>query len=76
MSYARKNDELLKEMDLAGYCHPIETFDPDRIVEQVRQLSAMSAPPIATIERRVTEYRVALATQFDRLIDLARSREG
>ena len=76
ISYARKNDELLKEMDLAGYCHPIEQFDPARIVEQVRQLSAMSNPPTATVERRVTEYRVALAAQFDRLIDLARPREG
>ena len=76
ISYARKNDELMKEMGLADYCHPIEQFDPARILEQVRQLSSLPQPPTATIERRVTEYRVALAAQFDRLIDLARSREG
>ena len=41
-----------------------------------RQMAALPRPPTATLERRVTEYRIALASQFDRLIDLARSREG
>jgi polysaccharide pyruvyl transferase WcaK-like protein len=76
ISYARKNDELMKEMGLGDYCHPIEQFDPARVLDQVRQMASLPQPPTATIERRVTEYRVALAAQFDRLIDLARSREG
>jgi polysaccharide pyruvyl transferase WcaK-like protein len=76
ISYARKNDELMKEMDLGDYCHPIEQFDPARVLDQVRQMSSLPRPPTATIERRVTEYRVALAAQFDRLIALARSRAG
>jgi hypothetical protein len=39
-------------------------------------MSALPRPPTETVRRRVTEYRVALAAQFDRLIDLARPREG
>lgn len=76
ISYARKNDELMKEMGLADYCHPIEQFDPAKVLAQVRQMSSLPQPPTATIERRVTEYRAALAAQFDRLIALARSRVG
>jgi polysaccharide pyruvyl transferase WcaK-like protein len=76
ISYARKNDELLRAMGLEDYCHPIERFDPARVLAQVQRMAAMSRPPVETIERRVTEYRSALATQFDRLIDLARPREG
>jgi len=76
ISYARKNDELMKAMGLEDYCHPIEQFDPARVFGQVQQMAAMARPPVETIERRVTEYRSALAQQFDRLIDLARPREG
>lgn len=76
ISYARKNDELMSAMGLAGYCHPIETFDPAQVFEQVQQLAALPEPPTATLSQRVTEYRVTLASQFDRLLDLARSREG
>jgi hypothetical protein len=66
----------MSAMGLGGYCHPIEEFDPARVFAQVQEMASMPRPPIATAERRVTEYRVALATQFDRLLDLARSREG
>jgi polysaccharide pyruvyl transferase WcaK-like protein len=76
ISYARKNDELMGAMGLGAYCHPIEQFDPDRVFAQVREMAAMSEPPVATIRQRVTEYRLALAEQFDRLLALARSREG
>jgi len=76
ISYARKNDELMSAMGLADYCHPIQQFDPDRIFAQVRHMASLPQPPVATIERRVTEYRMALAAQFDRLLELARSREG
>lgn len=76
ISYARKNDELMSAMGLDGYCHPIETFDPDEVFAQVGQMAALPEPPTAILSRRVTEYRIALASQFDRLLDLARSREG
>jgi polysaccharide pyruvyl transferase WcaK-like protein len=76
IGYARKNDELMNAMGLAGYCHAIEQFDPAEVLAQIRQLSSLPQPPTAVIERRVTEYRSALATQFDRLIELARSHEG
>jgi len=66
----------MSAMGLADYCHPIQQFDPDRIFAQVRHMASFPQPPVATIERRVTEYRMALAAQFDRLLELARSREG
>lgn len=76
IGYARKNDELMNVMGLAAYCHAIEQFDPAEVLAQVRQMSSLPQAPTAILEKRVTEYRAALAAQFDRLIDLAHSREG
>lgn len=76
IGYARKNDELMNAMGLSAYCHAIEQFDPADVLAQFRQMSALPRAPTATIEQRVTEYRVALAAQFDRLIALARQRGG
>ena len=75
IGYATKNDDLMREMGLEQYCHHVDNFEPAQVLEQVRSLAAMPRPPVAKIHERVTEYRQALASQFDRILELGRSTE-
>lgn len=75
IGYATKNDELMREMGLEQYCHNVDKFEPAQVVEQVRSLAAMPRPPVAKLRERVTEYGQALATQFDRILQLTRASE-
>ncbi|MFD9648768.1 polysaccharide pyruvyl transferase family protein, partial [Streptomyces sp. NPDC059082] len=38
LSYAPKSDALMAGMGLAAYCHPAREVDPDRLMEQFREL--------------------------------------
>ncbi|MEE1816345.1 polysaccharide pyruvyl transferase family protein [Streptomyces sp. SP18ES09] len=38
LSYAPKSDALMAGMGLAAYCHPAREVDPDRLLEQFREL--------------------------------------
>ncbi|HEV7609475.1 MAG TPA: polysaccharide pyruvyl transferase family protein [Steroidobacteraceae bacterium] len=67
IGYAAKNDTLMNDMGLGQYCHGIESFEPEKVIAQVREIAALPQPPVATMVRKVTEYRRVLADQFDRL---------
>jgi polysaccharide pyruvyl transferase WcaK-like protein len=75
IGYATKNDDLMREMGLEQYCHHVDNFEPAQVLEQVRSLAAMPRPPVEKLDERVTEYRQALASQFDRILELGRSTE-
>jgi hypothetical protein len=60
----------MNAMGLGRYCHGIETFDPGRVLEHVREIAAMPEPPTATMVRKTAEYRAALEKQFDELFEL------
>jgi polysaccharide pyruvyl transferase WcaK-like protein len=76
IGYARKNDDLMREMGLGQFCHGVEDFDPARVLEQVRAMASMPAPPVAQLSQRVTEYRQALASQFDQILATGGEDEG
>lgn len=76
IGYARKNEELMREMGLEQYCHDVEDFDPARVLEQARAMAAMPAPPVGQLNQRITEYRQMLAAQFDQILALAADGEN
>jgi polysaccharide pyruvyl transferase WcaK-like protein len=43
LSYARKNDVLMAEMGLGGYCQHVERFDVDLLMKQFAELAANRA---------------------------------
>jgi polysaccharide pyruvyl transferase WcaK-like protein len=72
LSYETKNDALMASMGLAQYCHSVERFDVDRLVQQFVDLDAKADGLKSHIERKVAECRTALSTQY--LSILGRSR--
>jgi polysaccharide pyruvyl transferase WcaK-like protein len=73
IGYARKNDDLMREFGLGDYCHQVEDFDPARVLEQLRTLANSPEAPILPLQQRVTEYRQALASQFEQIAAICRS---
>lgn len=67
IGYARKNDLLMSEFGLQAYCHAVEDFDPDQVLEQVRTLAALPGPPTARLRALLPEYRRALERQFEQV---------
>ena len=73
IGYARKNDDLMREFGLERYCHQVEDFDPPQVLAQLRTLAAEPEAPIRPLQARVTEYRQALASQFEQIAATCRS---
>ncbi|MBD7992135.1 polysaccharide pyruvyl transferase family protein [Ochrobactrum sp. Sa2BUA5] len=63
IGYAKKNDALLNDTGLGAYCHQIETFDPQHLLEQIDQLFACRAELVMVVERGVNIYRRRLEQQ-------------
>jgi polysaccharide pyruvyl transferase WcaK-like protein len=76
IGYASKNDDLMREFGLEAFCHQVEDFDPAMVLEQVGVLTNMKEPPVRKLHERASEYRKALASQFDRIIEISRANEG
>lgn len=70
IGYAHKNDDLMEEMGLSEFCHHIESFDVDELLDQVDSLSASRVPPIQHVIKKNAEYKKLLETQFDRVLQL------
>ena len=73
IGYARKNDDLMREMGLGEYCHGVDDFDPARVLAQVHAMAALAAPPTSTLNLRVAEYRAALEAQWDQIAAAGRA---
>lgn len=65
ISYAAKNDVLMAELGLAGYCQPARSVDLDLLVEQFRDLEANREHLVATMTERNRAIRGRLDHQFD-----------
>jgi len=69
VGYGRKNEVLMADVGLAGYCHPADGFDPKVVVDQLDELLSAADRVSATLARRTETYRRALAEQFALLDD-------
>lgn len=63
LGYAVKNDLLLGEMGLDGFCQHIDRFDVDLLIEQFSRLAENRNEYSRTISRRVGEFRKKLELQ-------------
>ncbi len=68
IGYACKNDDLMDEMGLSEYCHHIESFEVNKVLDQVDLLSALPEPPIHQVLQKNVEYKDLLEDQFDRVL--------
>lgn len=68
LSYAAKNDELLRATGLGDYCHHVETFDLDVVKLQIRMLLQLRLTVERDIRLGVDAFRARLDEQ-GRVID-------
>ncbi|MFJ9775017.1 polysaccharide pyruvyl transferase family protein [Kitasatospora sp. NPDC101157] len=67
LSYAAKSDALMDRMGLGAYCHPAREVDPDRLIEQFRELEKRSAELRQTLAERNLAVTRRLDHQFTAL---------
>jgi polysaccharide pyruvyl transferase WcaK-like protein len=67
VSYNEKNDALMEQMGLSGYCQSIDAFEVDRLIDQFRDLERSEARLRPVIAQKVASYRDELREQYDRL---------
>lgn len=67
IGYARKNDALLSDTGLSEFCHHIESFDPDRVLEQIDEIDSRKSELMRHITDGARLYRQKLAEQEDAL---------
>jgi polysaccharide pyruvyl transferase WcaK-like protein len=66
IGYARKNDALMQEMGVGGYCQHIDALDVDRLIAQFEALTAGST--LREGLRRQTERQREALRQQERLL--------
>jgi polysaccharide pyruvyl transferase WcaK-like protein len=64
ISYNEKNDALLTQMGLGGYCRPIETFDVDWLIDRVLDIQANGERLKPGILERAAQFRGDLEEQY------------
>ncbi|GMU68312.1 MAG: hypothetical protein AMXMBFR59_40480 [Rhodanobacteraceae bacterium] len=70
LSYADKNDALMRSFGLAGYCHDVERFDADVVLEQVMELLGRRNVPDPARRELLDDSRRALDIQYNELCGL------
>lgn len=64
VGYAAKNEALMADAGLAGFCHPAASIDADRLVAQFAELQARAPELRAGIQRRNEAAARQLQEQF------------
>lgn len=70
LSYADKNDSLMKAWGLGAYCHDVERFAVSDIIQQLEELTGDPVARVATRREANEEARGALDRQYDELCGL------
>jgi polysaccharide pyruvyl transferase WcaK-like protein len=68
LGYAEKNDVLMNEIGLAGYCQHIERFNVDRLIAQFRELVQDRQRFRQCIRSKNEQYRENLRRQFAHIV--------
>lgn len=67
IGYAQKNIDLMTEMGFQEYCHVADSFDPARVLAQIRSIAQLPGPPVDALRTKLRQYRASLEEQFDRI---------
>lgn len=67
LSYADKNDALMKSFGLGAYCHDVGSFDSNEVIAQLDELTAHREARVATLHELISAARRALDLQYDEL---------
>jgi polysaccharide pyruvyl transferase WcaK-like protein len=65
IGYSDKNDALMDDFGLGGYCHNIESFDVRLVLDQLRQLLLKTDDTTRELPDRLQAARAALDVQYD-----------
>ena len=68
IGYADKNADLMKDVGLGAYCHHVDTFSPDVVLDDLDQLLAQWDQLAPVVERRVADYGRQVDAQFESVI--------
>ncbi len=69
LSYAGKNDELLKEFGLCDFVQPVESIDFELLIRQFEELEKDRAGISARIHEKTQLLKKSLDTQYAHLLD-------
>lgn len=69
LSYADKNDALMKSFELEAYCHDVGNFDSSEVIAQLGELMAHHDVQVVALHEKVAAARHALDRQYDDLCD-------
>lgn len=79
LSYDEKVESLMQDIGQEEYCLPIEQFDMEMLTSQFIRLQSNSPDIKAVMNKKLSEYRVALDEQYDMIFekmnDLASTRK-
>jgi polysaccharide pyruvyl transferase WcaK-like protein len=76
ISYDAKNDALLHGFGLEDYCHPYETINMDRLVQQFTSLERRSDDLRGVLRRKANECRLLLDGQYTTILKDVQAPEG
>lgn len=68
IGYSDKNDALMRAFGLSHYCHDIEAFEPDLVLQQIDAIRAALPPEHAGIPDLLSAAQNALALQYEAII--------
>lgn len=66
IGYGDKNDALMADFGLQRYCHSIENFEVEAVLQHIRHLGRYPQDGLAGVPERLDEARTKLDAQYDR----------
>ncbi|HUI58892.1 MAG TPA: polysaccharide pyruvyl transferase family protein [Steroidobacteraceae bacterium] len=70
VSYESKNDDLMRQMGLGGYCQSLDGLNAERLREQFLDLESRAAEVRAQLEVRSRANRSRLEHQYRRMLEV------
>lgn len=67
ISYNIKNDAIMREYGLRGYCQKIESLDVSRLIEQFRELMESASEHVPRLKEKTEEFRSASDAQCEKI---------
>lgn len=65
IGYGDKNDALMADFGLQHYCHSIESFEVEAVLQHIRHLNRYPQDALAGVPERLDEARTKLDAQYD-----------
>ena len=65
IGYGDKNDALMADFGLQRYCHRIESFEVEAVLQHIRHLERYPQDALAAVTERLDGARTKLDAQYD-----------